>query len=609
LRFLFVSWRDLANPRAGGSEVVVDRLASRLQARGHDVTLLAGGPVGERAYPVVDNGGTYSQYLTAPLQYARHFRDADVVVDVVNGMPFFSPLWRHKARVCLLFHVHADQWDRYFPPPVARSFRALEARGLPAVYRDTPFLTISRSSADDLVALGVAPERITTLELGADIDPAVAVAKSPTPLFVALGRLAPNKRLDLLLDHWAKVGPLIGGRLVLVGDGPERAHLEARLRHDKALATVELAGRVDEARKTELLQQAWLLVHTADHEGWGLVIAEAGRCGTPALAYDVGGVRDAIVDRETGVLVRSDDELTTEWIALASDEARRDQLGTAARARASEFSWDHTVDQLLAVAERAVSPAHHPLAEGPTHGVPRSAHLLRLFAKEQTDPDRFYHYLAADTVRHVRRYADPNGAIAVDIGGGPGYVAEALKTAGAHCMVVEYDVGELALHDRTPDVAVQGDGQAVPLRDGSAQLVHSSNVLEHVPDWRSMLSEMVRVLEPGRGVGYLTFTPWYSPWGGHETSPWHYLGGDRAVARYTEKHGRPPKNEYGRSLHRLLVSEVVDWFEARDDVEILWVGPRYLPSWVRKLVDVPIAREVVTWNVVVVFRRRPEPVA
>lgn len=244
--------------------------------------------------------------------------------------------------------------------------------------------------------------------------------------------------------------------------------------------------------------------------------------------------------------------------------------------------------------------------DGPTRGLARSVHLFRLFLREGRDPDRFYTYLAADTLRHVRRYMDPSGVVAVDIGGGPGYTAEALRAAGASCVVVEYSAEQLGLHDRAPDVAVQGDGQSLPLRTGSASLVHSSNVLEHVPEWESMLSEMVRVLDPGAGTGYLTFTNWYSPWGGHETSPWHYLGGERAVARFVRKNGQRPKNEFGTSLYRLHITDVLRWFDARSDVELLWVGPRYLPEWARRIVKVRGVREVVTWNLVVVFRRKAD---
>jgi glycosyltransferase involved in cell wall biosynthesis len=355
VRVLFVAWRDLAHPKAGGSEVLVDVLARGLQERGHDVTLLCGGPTEPRSYRVVPNGGTYSQYLMAPFRYARHFRDRDVVVDVVNGMPYFSPLWRRRPRLAAVTHVHTDQWARYFPRPVAAAASLLERRGLQLVYRKTHFFTISPSSAADLQAIGVDPSRIHVVLLGTSVEETtVPVERSSEPMFVALGRLAPNKRLGLLLDLWKRVSPHTGGRLVIIGDGPERAHIAERVRSDPALGGVVMEGRVSEARKTELLRQAWLCVHTANHEGWGLAIVEAALCGTPALAYNVPGVRDAVRDGTTGVLVEDDDAFVDQWIALARDAEWRARLGSAAAERAATFTWDRSVDEFLAAAQAAV---------------------------------------------------------------------------------------------------------------------------------------------------------------------------------------------------------------------------------------------------------------
>ncbi|MBM3675018.1 MAG: glycosyltransferase [Actinobacteria bacterium] len=632
LKILFLSWKDLAHPNAGGSEVVVDELAMGLRARGHEVALVCGGPIEARPYRVVDNGGRYSQYLTAPLRYAREFRDVDLVVEVVNGMPFFSPVWRRGPRLCVLFHVHGEQWHRYFPTPVASTFRRIEARGVPVAYRNTRFVTISASTGDELVALGIDPAAVHVMDLGATVaEPVTPVERTPEPQFLYVGRLAANKRVELLLEHWVRVAPQTGGRLVLAGDGPDRSRIEARVAAEPALRDVVVEGRVSEARKAELLRESWLLVHPAEREGWGLTIVEAGLCGTPAIAYDVPGVRDAIVHDVTGALVADDDAFVAEWIALTEDAERRARLGERAAARAAEFTWDRAVDTFLEAARLAIEthregeprrlsvvrecerdgatgalPPDSDVRESavPTTGIARSVHLLKLFRKEAADPDTFYHYLAADTLRHMRRYVDPAGRTAIDIGGGPGYTAEALEAAGARCHVVEYNFAELGLHDRSPASAMVGDGQALPLRDGCAGIVHSSNVLEHVPDWRAMLHEMVRVLEPERGLGYLTLTNWLSPWGGHETSPWHYLGGERAVERYRRRYGVDPKNEYGVSLFPIHIRDVLAWFRDRPDVETLWEGSRYLPDWSRWIVRVPGAREIVTWNLAVVFRRR-----
>jgi SAM-dependent methyltransferase len=244
-----------------------------------------------------------------------------------------------------------------------------------------------------------------------------------------------------------------------------------------------------------------------------------------------------------------------------------------------------------------------PKASGPTKGLARSVHLFRLFRHEATDPDRFYCYLAADVVRQISRFQSPSGVLAVDIGGGPGYIAEALKAAGARCVVLDKSADELRLHDRTPEPAVQCDAAALALRDGSVRIVCSSNMLEHVAEWQAALAEMVRALEPVHGLGYLSFGNWYSPWGGHETSPWHYLGGHRAADRYARRYGRRPKNEFGASLFRLHVQEVLDWFRARGDVEVVWMAPRYWPDWLRWVAHIPLVREVGNWNTLIIFRR------
>jgi glycosyltransferase involved in cell wall biosynthesis len=334
---------------------VVDKLANGLQARGHEVSLLCAGPVAKRPYPVVVNGGTYSQYLLAPLRYSRRFRDVDLVVDVANGIPFFSPLWRHGPRLCLMHHVHAEQWAQYFPAPVAAAAAMVEGRGVPLVYRNTRFVAVSPSTAQELIGTGVDEKRVHVVCNGVSVEPPAApVERSAEPLFLALGRLAPNKQLDRLLDLWARVSPKVGGKLLIVGDGPERARIAERVRRDPALRDVVIEGRVSEARKAELLSSAWLIVHTAEREGWGLVLLEAGLFGTPALAFRVPGVVDAVVDGVTGVLADDDTQFVDEWVALAGDRERRERLGAAATARAIEFSWDRSVDEFLKAADAAI---------------------------------------------------------------------------------------------------------------------------------------------------------------------------------------------------------------------------------------------------------------
>jgi SAM-dependent methyltransferase len=151
---------------------------------------------------------------------------------------------------------------------------------------------------------------------------------------------------------------------------------------------------------------------------------------------------------------------------------------------------------------------------------------------------------------------------------------------------------------------VAGSALRLPVASGSVDVCFSANVLEHVGDWRAMLAEMVRVTRPG-GVIFVSYTNWLSPWGGHETSPWHYLGGERAARLYQRRHGRPPKNRFGTSLYPVSVAAALRWARSADGVVLTDAVPRYLPGWTRPVLALPAVREVVTWNLLLVLRRTP----
>ncbi|MGH3193217.1 MAG: glycosyltransferase family 4 protein [Streptosporangiaceae bacterium] len=347
-KILFIAWRDLANPVAGGSEVLVDQLASGMLARGHRVTLLCGGPVAERPYHVMRSGGTYSQFLRAPLAYLRNFRDADLIVEVCNGMPFLAPLWSGRPVLCLVNHVHTELWPIRFRPPVSTVGRNVERLVMPWVHRRDLFLTVSPSTAENLEQMRVGRDRIRQICNGV-VEPDPPTPRSPGPLFLAIGRLADYKRLDLLLRLWDRVRHVVGGKLVIAGDGPERPRLEAL-----AGPGVEFAGWVSEQEKHRLMCSAWLLMHPALIEGWGLVVAEAAIRGTPAVAFDVPGLRDSVVHGQTGMLVRTEGQFASAWASLAINERRREQLGQAARTRALRLHWSAAIEGFAEVAEEAI---------------------------------------------------------------------------------------------------------------------------------------------------------------------------------------------------------------------------------------------------------------
>jgi SAM-dependent methyltransferase len=256
-------------------------------------------------------------------------------------------------------------------------------------------------------------------------------------------------------------------------------------------------------------------------------------------------------------------------------------------------------------------------------GLKRSVELFRAFRVEQSDPDHFYSLQAADTVAQAAGYMELAGAVVLDVGGGAGYFTEAFRQAGALCFLVEPEAGAPAENAReasdelgenaasghrsgkgrlVPGAAVAADGNCMPFPDGIADLCFSSNVLEHVADSRRFIEESVRVTKPG-GLVYLSFTAWLSPWGGHETAPWHYLGGRRAAMRYSRRTGHPPSNLYGESLFARYVGPTLQLVHQLPDADVVDVLPRYYPDWMRWVVHVPGLRELATWNLLVILRR------
>ena len=234
----------------------------------------------------------------------------------------------------------------------------------------------------------------------------------------------------------------------------------------------------------------------------------------------------------------------------------------------------------------------------------RAIGLFRDFGVEQTDPDRFYGRMAQDSVDQLRCLTDLQGAHVLDVGGGPGYWADAFSAAGATYTPLDADAGELALHGRTPlPGTVIGDGQALPFRSGGFDVVYSSNVGEHVPSPWAMGDEMVRVCRPG-GLVFYSYTLWYGPWGGHETAPWHFVNGHYAARRYERRQGHPPKNVYGESLFPVSLRQGVRWARTQPDADVIDIIPRYLPAWAFWVRSVPVLGEVVTWNVALILRKR-----
>lgn len=237
----------------------------------------------------------------------------------------------------------------------------------------------------------------------------------------------------------------------------------------------------------------------------------------------------------------------------------------------------------------------------------RSVGLLRDFGHEQSAPDIFYGALARDSVELIGDlYEGMTGdglrdRVVLDVGGGPGYFAEVFHSSGARYVPVEPDASEMHAAGLTVHGSVRGSGMALPFRDDSVDICFSSNVAEHVREPWQMAEEMLRVTKPG-GMMVLSYTLWWGPFGGHETRPWHYLGGEYAARRYRRIHGREPKNRFGESLFDIGATDGLRWARTTPNGTLLAAFPRYHPRWAWWLIQIPGVRELVASNLVLVLR-------
>jgi glycosyltransferase involved in cell wall biosynthesis len=290
----------------------------------------------------------------AALRLRRH---ADAVVEIWNGLPFWTPLWWHGPQVAVLHHLHDELWQSNFPKPVAQVGSYIERRVAPRAYRNTPIATLSDSSGLDIAArTALESEQITVVPPGIGDVFKPSRARSTEPLIVAAGRFVPAKRFDAVVTAFAelhRVRP--AARLVLVGEGPEREALQSQIRSLGLSGVVELPGWIEESRLIDLYSQAWLLAAASISEGWGMTITEAAACATAAVASDVVGHRDAMKYSE-GRLVANDVELAEAMVDLTADADVNGQLGRAARESSKRLSWAATaadvLDLLIGDAER-----------------------------------------------------------------------------------------------------------------------------------------------------------------------------------------------------------------------------------------------------------------
>lgn len=355
-RVQLLAWRDLDDPEAGGSELHAHEIATRWGDVGLDVTLRTSAVPGapstvERAgYRAVRRGGRYGVFPRSALHSLMSGRThPDGLVEVWNGMPFFSPVWGRGARLVFLHHVHAEMWQMVLPPRLARMGALVERRLAPPLYRRSRVVTLSDSARDEIVSvLGL--DHVDVVPPGVDPRFTPGPGRCEAPLVLAVGRLVPVKRFPQLVDTLVAVrGAVPDLRAVIVGEGHARHEVEAAVRRADAGSWLELRGRCPDDELLAWYRRAWVLVSASQREGWGMTVTEAAACATPAVVTRIPGHEDAVVDGVSGLLAGSPGDLAGAVTRVLQDRVLRQRLGRGAAARAAGLRWEATAAGALSV--------------------------------------------------------------------------------------------------------------------------------------------------------------------------------------------------------------------------------------------------------------------
>jgi glycosyltransferase involved in cell wall biosynthesis len=347
----FFSWRDGRNPEGGGAERYLEKMAAGLVARGCRVTIFTVAYAGAAPDEVVDGvryvrrGSKLSVYLLGVWALLRRqLGRVDVVVDVQNGLPFFTTLGTRKPVVVLVHHVHREQWPVVYPGLFGKVGWWIESRLAPRLYRGRQYVVVSRATRAELRELGVTGPRVAVVHNGTEPVVSTHTRKTAYPSICVVGRLVPHKQVEHAVDAARALVPEFPDlRLRIVGDGWWEAELHAYAADLVATGTVVFEGHVSEVRKQEIYEESWLMALPSLKEGWGLVVGEAAAHQTPAVAYrSAGGTRESIVDGVTGVLVDTPSELASALGALLRDDQGRQVLAKAALEHSYGFTWEHS---------------------------------------------------------------------------------------------------------------------------------------------------------------------------------------------------------------------------------------------------------------------------
>jgi glycosyltransferase involved in cell wall biosynthesis len=376
LRILIFNWRDTKHIWAGGAELYVHEIAKRWAKRGYKVTFFCGNDGQHSRNEVVDEvrvfrrGGFYTVYFRAALYYLIHFRGKyDVVVESVNGMPFFTPLYVGVPKFLLVHHVHQGVFRTYLKWPLSLVAEIAESKLTPLFYKNTPLITVSESSKEDFINLKTVGEnRIDVVTPGINHSLYWRGEKTTYPSFVYVGRLRPYKNVDVAINAFRSVlKKFPKAKFVIAGNGNALPYLKNLVEALGLKKSVRFLGKISDREKARQLAKSWVAIQPSAFEGWGITVIEANAAGTPVIASNISGLRDSVVDGRTGLLVNLEnvDELARVMIDLLENPEFTAYLSNEAYEWSKNFSWQKSSDRFLKIIKRELAQKPYSISEEP----------------------------------------------------------------------------------------------------------------------------------------------------------------------------------------------------------------------------------------------------
>lgn len=366
---LILNWRDSANPRAGGAELLTTEVARRWVKAGNKVTMITERFDGSLPRETVDGVGIIRigrwwnvQVFAAFLYLIKFKNDIDIIVDEVHWLPFFSVLYAGRKTVLLACEDAGKLFFRLFPWPIAIVGRLVEKFYF-YLYRRVPTMAISQTTKSDLASEGFASKKITVLPMGLTVPrdlPVTTKEKKPTLIF--LGRLHPLKGVEEAILAFALIHKKAPDwRFWIVGSG-EKDYVNKLKHHANKLKlndVVVFYGHVTEKEKFILLSRAHLLLVPSFREGWGLSVSEAAYVGTPSVAYRAGALAESIEDGKTGVFTETNtpEALAAATLRLLDDKPRYQKLARRGKIAVRSMSWEKTARAGLAFLQEVKTEA------------------------------------------------------------------------------------------------------------------------------------------------------------------------------------------------------------------------------------------------------------